>query len=355
MRVHHYLLLTGFGAATAVAPLLTAQQCRADCSSADAVCVCAVDLDPRAVRGPSAIFITRLGSSDREPAQFRSAVQVGDLVESNETGAAMELTCPKGSSVKLAGAFRAVLLPPADGQDCVFSLLSGVVNVVGDQPTEVRSGLVVMGSKRTNYGLATFRRSGQPDAEAWVYEGEALCQASPGGRTLNVGPGEKMLLGEGRWFRATVTSRDIEMGAVLFARLDVARARTATVDTTRTHTALSPPIENVEAAYVALKNTYSAVLRKPADPEPRMELAVQQINLKLPSAALYNMSKVEEQALEKRQRAMVAVIRGFAYQELGEKERAQQLFLQARQIDPEVLEANRLRQYKFAERVVVNK
>lgn len=329
-------------AALAVAPLRSAEQCRQDCTSPDAVCVCALDSDPRASRGPVGIFITRLGSPDREAAQFRSSIRVGDLVESAQAGAAMELTCPNGSSVKLAGAFRAVLLPPSPGQDCAFSLLNGMVNVLGDQPTEVRSGLVVMGSKRTNYGLATFRRTERPDAEAWVYEGEALCQASPGGRTLNVGPGDKMLLGEGKWVRATVTPRDIERGAVLFARLDVARAR-----------AFSVPIENPEAAYVALRDAYAAVLLRPADPKPRMELAVQQINLKLSAAALYNIGKVEESALETRQRAMLAVARGFAYLDLGEKERAEQLFREASQIDPQALEANRLRQYKFAERPAI--
>ena len=321
-----------------------AAQCREDCTSPDTVCICAVESDLQGAGAKAEAFVTRLGSPDREPAKFRTSVRIGDLLEGTGDGAAVELSCPKGSSVKFSNAFRAVLLPPGEGQDCAFSLLSGGVDVLTGEPTEVRSGLVVMGSKRTNYGLNTYRRGEKPGAEALVYEGAAECQASPQGRKLNVGPGEKMLLGEGKWIRSTITPRDIERGANLFARLDIAKSR-----------AFSGSIRNPQAAYASLKAIYSTVLRRPSDSEARTQLAIQQVNLKLPANALYHLNKIDESALQGRQRAVISVTRAFAYQELGQVEKAEQHFNRAKQIDPEAVESFRLREHKFDERFLVQR
>lgn len=329
----HALLIAVFATQPAAA------QCREDCTSPDSVCVCAVESDLQGAGAKAEVFVTRLGSPDREPAKFRTSVGIGDLLEGAGDGAAVELSCPKGSSVKFSSAFRAVLLPPGEGQDCAFSLLSGGVNVLTGEATEVRSGLVVMGSKRTNYGLSAYRRGEKGGADALVYEGEAECQASPRGRVLNVGPGEKMLLGEGKWIRSKITPQDIERGANLFARLDIAKARS-----------FSGSIQNARATYASLKATYSTVLRRPSDSAARMKLAIQEVNLRLPANALYHLDKIDESALRNQARAMISVTRAFAYQELGQKEKAEHLINQAKQLDPKAVESSSLREQNFDRR-----
>ena len=306
-----------------LSPAVGAQEC---CKNASQVCICGVARAPGQAVGPNDLSVVRLGTLEREPARTGILLEAGDELTGTAPDVAVELVCPKGSTVKFSNAFRAVLLPQTGDQDCSFSLLSGSVDILTGEPTQILAGLVIMGSKRTQYGLRVYRDEGTARLETLVYEGEAQCQVIPRGTAFQMEGGSKALIRGDTWQRTKMSDRDIDRTASVYARMDVAKAHTSGI-----------VLESPQNAYAAMKSSHAKVLRAPADWSSRLDLATWQVRLGSPRQALYHLGKVAPAAeTNARLRAEIAVIQGVAYQEMGDQEGAARHFEAAKKIDPHV-------------------
>jgi tetratricopeptide (TPR) repeat protein len=316
-----------------VLPPLSAQLCREDCTSPDKVCICAFGSEPGGAESarPS---VMRLGSFERELGEVRTALEPGDQVVGL---GALELACPRGSRITVAGPYSLVVLPGA-GQDCAFNLLRGTLHVLGEQATRIESGLVVMGSKRTHYGVAQQRRTGEaPRTQVFVYEGEALCRPDPESAARTVRGGSKVQVGLAVWQRSDLDHRDMEQTAGTLAWMDLAKARGAGL-----------PPENAGLRYEQLRDLYLRVLNNPEDVQSRLQLARTQVALRIPRGALYQLDRAEAVLAAQDPRiASVAAARGDAYQAMGDQERARREFQRAVRINPDVLDPATRRRYRL--------
>ncbi len=303
-------------------PCLTAQQC---CAATSQPCVCAAARDAGDPAAAEDVAVVRLGTLEREAAPPGTQLDPGDELIGSAAGVAVEVVCPSGSSVKFSDAFRVVLLPPAAGQDCSFSLLSGSVDIEAGAPTEVTSGLVVMGSKRTQYGMRLAREGQQVRTETLVYEGAAECRLVSTGARWLMESGSKALVERGQWRRAGMSRRDMDRTATVNASLDVAGARVAGVR-----------IASPRDVFAEMKAWHTRVLAEPRNAETRMRLGARQLTLRGANRALYQLRKAAAMAPTPQMRAWIAVVQGRAYEELGRKEEAARHFAAAREFDPVV-------------------
>lgn len=318
--------------AAALAPA-PAQMCRKDCSSPDGVCVCAFGSEPGA-RSSAPPSVIRLGSFEREPAQIGTVLEPGDQL----IGAGVvDLSCPGGSRVTVAGTY-AVLVLPATGRDCAFNLLRGTVHVIGEQPTQVQSGMILMGSKRTHYGVDQRRRPGAaPQTEVFVYEGEAECRPDPFSEMKLVRAGSKVRVGTGLWERSSLNARDVDETAAQLAWMDVSKARSA-----------GASVENPTAVYEGLKQMYAKVLASPGDVDGRVQLARAQVSLGVVRDALYQLDKAEAALATQDSRvAEIFAARGKAFEVMGEPERARREFQKATRINPDTVDPATRRRYRL--------
>lgn len=301
---------------------LRAQNC---CAAPAPACVCAVAGDAGRPAGPEDATVVRLGTLEREPVRPGTPLEPGDELTGSAEGGAVEVGCSQGSSVKFSGAFRAVLLPSAGDVDCAFSLLSGGVDIQAGAPTQVRAGLVVMGSKRTEYGLRLAREQAGVRLETMVYEGAAECAVVPTGARWVMETGSKALVHREKWQRARMSRRDIDRTASVNASLEVASARAAGVS-----------VSSPDELYAEMKGWYTKVLTSPSDADARMRLGARQLTLRGTRRALYHLGKAASMAETPQMRAQIAVVQGWAHQELGQREQAARYYSAARQLDPAV-------------------
>jgi hypothetical protein len=276
--------------------------------------------------GPNDVFVVRLGTLAREPVRPGALLGAGDELSGTAPGVVVEVACRKGSSVKFSDAFRAVLLPPQGDQDCSFSLLSGSVDILTGAPTQVLAGLIVMGSRRTQYGLRVYRDEGAARLETLVYEGEARCQVIPRRTGFDMQAGSKALIRGDAWQRTEMSERDVERTASVYARMDVAMAQAA-----------GTAIESPQNLYESMKSWHVKVLAAPAEWPSRLTLATRQLALGNPRQSLYHLGRIAESAeTNPRLRAEIAVMQGLAYQQIGDEEQAARHFEAARKIDPQL-------------------
>ena len=239
-----------------------AEQCRPDCTHETKVCVCALD-------GRDITF-TAIGGVERQPLRLRQALDPGDEIASTDQNAVVALTCPKSSSVNLHGRFRTVIMPPAQGQDCALNLLAGGADVQTNNPTQVSAGTTLMGSKRTTYAM---RISSDATVACMVFEGEVQIQnLATGAAPRSLGP-----LASASWkrgalqqFGTPIPQADLATTARVYARAETARAR-----------ALGVPLSNPAAWQRELETRHAAVLARPQDPLPRIDLAGVQTRARL--------------------------------------------------------------------------
>ena len=296
------------------------------CSDAELACVCAV----AAEGDEDQVFILPLAAFDREPARVGRTVDAGDEVIGTAEGAAVELRCPRGSSVQLHGRFRVVVESHADDVDCAIDLLAGAADITTDGSTAIESGVLLMGSLRTLYGMRLSRVGNEVERECVVFDGEAEVKVE-GVEESELSAGQKAAW-RGRAQSGAVVRlarADIDAAANLYTRIDLARAQ-----------ADGEVVENPETQKVALKRSYMRVLSRPTEPESRLSLAVLQTNLGNSRQALYHLAKAEtqEDRATVEQKAMVAYTKSTAYAKIGQQEDSERELERAKQLDPEVLQ-----------------
>jgi hypothetical protein len=294
--------------------------CSPDCTHPTKACICAID-----ARGT---FVTPIGGIDRQPAQLRRALGPGDEIAGLDENGIVALTCPGSSDVKLHGRFRAVIMPPAQGQDCALNLLAGNVDVLTSTPTQVSSGETLMGSKRTMYSMRV-----APDAsvECAVFEGEVAVQNLKTGavRALDGGLKASWKSGQLVQYGVRLAPTDLTQATRVYARGDMARAR-----------ALGVTMEDPDSFQRALQSRYAAVLTKPNDPAALIDLAALQTVARIATPALHHLERAERlnpQAAD--QRAALAATKWVAYRQGGREKEAAAEAEKLRTLDPARLTA----------------
>jgi hypothetical protein len=268
------------------------------------------------------------------------ALRGGDALTGSGDGAAMELSCPNGSNLRFTSPFFAVVLPQSEGQDCAIQLGQGGVDMLTDTSTNVQTpGEVTMGSEHTIYGVRVFRENFR--REAMVYDGAVRVWTRTTQGSGRVFPAGAKAVIEGvagsTVSRKEIIDSDIQSAATLHAHIDVIKARAA-----------GSTIENLDETYANLKSSYVKVLTAPADPQLRLEIAVQQVNLRIPTEALYHLKRAEGRTPQgDHERAMIALTRSIAYQQLGNQEEATRHYEKATKLDPKVLQQPSVQLYKL--------
>ena len=293
-----------------------AEQCRPDCTHETKACVCALD-------GRDITF-TAIGGVERQPLRLRQALDPGDEIGSTDQNAVVALTCPRNSFVNLHGRFRTIIMPPAQGQDCALNLLAGGAEVQTNSPTQVSAGTTLMGSKRTTYAM---RISSDATVACMVFEGEVQIQnLATGAAPRSLGP-----LASASWkggalqqFGAPIPQADLATTARVYARAETARARS-----------LSIPLSNPAALQRELETRHAAVLARPQDALPRIDLAGVQTRARITGPALYQLDLAERLNPSHPEQAAIAGARWVVYKQTGREQDAAAEAERLRTLDPE--------------------
>jgi tetratricopeptide (TPR) repeat protein len=299
--------------------LTSSAQAPGPCRNAKRVCVSALQTDFQG-SAPSTVYVTRFGTTGRDVARRGMLLDPGDLLESEGAGAAAELSCPRSASLNFSGAFRTVVVDPQD-RDCAVNLLSGSLDVLTSDPTQAQAGDITMGSEHTTYGLHFVLRDGRPAAEAALYDGDVKVFRAGRSQPLVAGWKLPAAMAEPVQMQAV----DFDRAAIVWARLDLARAQVA-----------GTTIENPAATYSRLHATYASVLANPADADARINLAGQQVLLAIPGSALVHLNRAETQKLAPPQAALLQFTKAAAFERLGDRQQAVQSYERAVRIDPEI-------------------
>ena len=293
-----------------------AEECRPDCTHETKACVCALD-------GRDITF-TAIGGVERRPLRLRQTLDPGDEIGSTDQNAVVALTCPKNSSVNLHGRFRTVIMPPAQGQDCALNLLSGGADVQTNSPTQVSAGTTLMGSKRTTYAM---RVSSDATVACMVFEGEVQIQnLATGAAPRSLGPLASASWKQGalQQFGTPIAQADLATTARVYARAETARARS-----------LGVPLSDPPAWQRELETRHGAVLARPQDPLPRIELAGIQTRARLTTAALYQLDLAETLNPSPSQQATIAATKWVVYKQSRRDQDAAVQAERLRTLDPE--------------------
>jgi len=289
--------------------------CSPDCTHPTKACICAIDARN--------VFVTPIGGIDRQPAQIRRALGPGDEIAGLDENGIVALTCPGSSDVKLHGRFRAVIMPPAQGQDCALNLLAGAVDVLTSTPTQVSSGETLMGSKRTMYSMRV-----APDAtvECAVIDGEVAVQNLKTGATRPLGANAKASWRGGQLiqFGAPLAPVDMTQTMRIYTRGDIARARAQGVI-----------FDDPDSFQRALQSRYAAVLATPADPATHIDLAALQTIAGISMPALHHLEQAERLNPARADlRAALLATRTVAYRQVGRGKEAAAEAEKLRVLDP---------------------
>lgn len=303
------------------------------CSDPSRSCVAVLDSSIQSFR-------IALGSFDREALTLGMALDAGDELISSGGGVALELSCPNGAIVKFSGPVRATVLPPSQTGDCAIALASGSLDILTDAPTTVQSGEVTLGSERTVYAVRVSHVAQRPTRELLVYDGDVSIRSPQASEQISAG--HKVQTRGLAIERQPINRADIDRAATVYANIDLLRARVA-----------GTPIEDPAATSTTLRTSYANVFSAPANPAYQLDIAVQQVNLRIPNQALYHLRRADQHApTENSSRAMIALTRSVAYHELGNREQATVQYEEAKRIDPQVIQQSRITAYKLNPRLI---
>jgi hypothetical protein len=262
----------------------------------------------------------------------------------------IELTAPNGSIFKGSDKLGVMLLPPSD-KDMIINVFSGngeMQSSVGGVMTSGEVGIVVV---KTEYAVRVRHTREGTVREFMTLEGEVVVDppgVAPRGTLTTSGrttlpTGKKVVFDSNVFVPARVTninSEDIAKSASIYAAIDTAKAvKRSNVDPERT--------------YENLLHRYSTVFEDPKNPDKRIQLAIDQVSLNITYDAIYQLNKAEQMTpvAQRSTRAVIAVAKGAAYSQAGNPAAAQTEVQKARTLDPSVLEEEKLRTYRFNDKM----
>jgi hypothetical protein len=216
-------------------------------------------------------------------------LQVGDVLADGDQLTALapdlfvELTCPRGTLLRLSGPFRSVVTLPGD-TDCGLDQLSGGLDVLTDQPTEIRTGGKTLGTPGTRYAVRLSRDDSGPNCRLLVFEGHVEVKGAGPLRQISTAQSLTFSRQAANPEPQPVTPEEIQRWAGLYARFDIAKAETAGVTLTA---------EQRTATEAQLTRLHAAVLSDPAASQTRLALADAQIKNKVGDEGLYNLRRTQ--------------------------------------------------------------
>lgn len=253
------------------------------------------DLEP--LTETTDVRCSRFASFDDEPkVVVGMELEPGDLLASVSGDVDLELTCPSGTLLRFSGGFRVMIDAAEEGNDCAVNFLSGTLDVLTDQPTEVNAGGVVLGSEGTQYSVELSRSGGAADWSCLVYDGRVRWKTPESdGRWLKTGRRLRFAThrsGAAVMDEARIAEPELSRAALRYARFDVVKSRTS-----------DHQVDDLRAAVRQLSKLHLEVLIRPADVDRRVDLAKMQITYRIPQA-IFNLNRAgirTEQAMRRYQ------------------------------------------------------
>ena len=226
------------------------------------------------------VRLTRFASFEEEARiDVGTTLEPGDLLASTSGEIDLALTCPEGTVLRFSGSFRVLIDVPGSESDCALNFLSGTLDVLTDQPTEVNAGGVVLGSEGTQYSVVIVRGPRGAAQRCSVYDGRVAWSYSAGERRWLDG-GMRLDLGPGRLEEGEIRSDELARVATRYARFDVAGSLAA-----------GQQHADPQAATASLARLHYKVLAEPRDTSRRVDLARAQIDMKVLDQANYNLER----------------------------------------------------------------
>jgi hypothetical protein len=160
-----------------------------------------------------------------------------------------------------------------------------------------------------------------------VFEGEVQIQnLATGAAPRSLGP-----LASASWrggaqqqFGAPIPQADLATTARVYARAETARARS-----------LGVPLANPDAWQRELETRHAAVLARPQDSSPRIDLAAVQTRARLTAQALYQLDLAERLSPSPPEQATIAATKWVVYRQAGRAQEAAGEAERLRTLDPE--------------------
>ncbi len=262
------------------------------------------------------------GTTARESALVGMRLGVTDELEGVSGSIDVKLRCGPGSDVLLSGTFRAMILAADAAQACQVLLLSGTADLMSSTPSRVSDGEVSAGAHKTQYAF-TVRREGETVLrEVRVFEG--LVAVTRADRVDSLRDGTALALRglqvAGRGLRPDV----IQETADRYARVDL--------------TSAGIPQGRAADLLPRLRDQHHNVLSRPLDPTLRLELAMLQIEHRVPSqGVLYQLDRAGGDSMGPgstvQRRATIALLKGASYQNLGDTASADTHYRRADSLD----------------------
>jgi len=126
-----------------------------------------------------------------------------------------------------------------------------------------------------------------------------------------------------------ISLKDINRTSDLYSSLDVAKAM---------HIGFEPLVAT--KMHIKLKKKYQRVIRFPQDTKSRLDLASEQIGLKIPYEAVYHLNQAEKYVADSdtAKLAQIYLIKGVTYFKLDKRKKAEEQFQKAKNFDSKVFE-----------------
>jgi len=206
-------------------------------------------------------------------------LEIGDMISSVSGKTNVELTCGDETVLRFAGGFRVLIDDSAEGTDCAIDFLSGTLDVITDQPTEVDTGAVILGSEGTQYSVELTRQDGKADRKLLVFDGKVNVSA-PGGVREKVESGVTWSLAAGRAAWGSVGVAELTKTSTRYAAFDASKAN-------------EPGMSgSAKAASVAqFSKLHYQVLSQPDDSQKRADLAKEQLKYSAAPQAVYHLQR----------------------------------------------------------------
>ena len=221
-------------------------------------------------------------------------LEPGDLLASVSGAIDLELTCPNGSLLRFSGSFRVLINPPEEGSDCAVNFLSGTLDVLTDQPTEVNAGGVVLGSEGTHFSVELARGDEGAVESCSVYDGRVRWRGRGTSRRWLDG-GKRLDWDREDFSEARVPAAELSRVAGRQARFDAVKASR--------HGAATDP----RAVAERLAKLHHAVLVEPGDADRRVALAKAQIDYRISEQATYHLGRAGIRTDEQMRRRQIDV------------------------------------------------
>jgi hypothetical protein len=207
----------------------------------------------------------------------------GDLLSALAPNLFVELTCQRGTLLRLTGVFRMVISVPG-AADCGLEPLNGGVDVLTDEPTEIGLGGKTLGTKGTRYAIRLNRDASGPNFRVLVFEGQVEVRGGDLNQVISTSQSLTFSRQVKKPEPQPVTQEEIQGWAGLYARFDLVKAEAAGGELTA---------EQQVATEAELTRLHAAVLKEPAAQQPRLNLARAQVANQVGDEALYNLRRTQ--------------------------------------------------------------